>query len=331
MKWTLAAFAALAVAAFLLTPAFHAGSGAAVAATPTPAALQYDEITRMVFPPATPPAPGTFAADYQAAAAATPGQKPPSLNFGTMLSPAAQRAYAEQMQQMAFAMHLARYTFYRGWIRRDDPVARTATIEKCDQHQYVKLDLANKTYATTTAQAACSTPMQPMGAPMQTPRQPPGTVDLTATATSKNLGPTTIDGVATTGWDRSVDVKMSNASGSCRNADFKMNVTQYVSSINVPHRFCPLPHGMNPLEAAGAMQGGCKPAIQGAQGGDFDLDTMGLGVGSAGSLVMYSRMATAAGPQNGAGMFVERGNVKWLGGADAASLFEIPPGFAQGS
>ncbi len=330
MKWTLAAFAALAVAAFL-TPAFQAGSGAAVAATPTPAALQYDEITRMVFPPATPPAPGTFAVDYQLAAAATPAPKAPSFNFGTMLNPAAARAYAEQMQQMAFALHLVRYTFYRGWIRRDDPVARTATIEKCDQHQYVKLDLANKTYATITAQAACSTPMQPMGAPMQASREAPGTVDLTTTATSKNLGPMTIDGVATTGWDRSVDVKMSNATGSCRNGDFNMNVTQYVSNVNVPHRFCPLPHGMNPLEAAGAVQGGCKPAIAGAQSGDFNLDTMGIGVGSGDALVMFSGMSTAAGPKNGAGMFVERGNVKWLGGADAASLFEIPAAFTQGS
>jgi hypothetical protein len=328
MKWTLAAFAALAVAAFL-SPALQSGSSAAAAATPTPAALQYDEITRTVIPPATPPAPGTFAADYQTAAAATPMPKLPGFNMGTLFNVGALKAYGQQLQQMVNGLHLTRYTFYKGWIRRDDPIARTATIEKCDQRQYIKLDLANKTYTMITA--AGSTPMQPMGGVPQPSREAPGTVDLTATATSNNLGPMTIDGIATTGWNRSVEMKMTNATGSCRNADFNMNVTQYVSSINVPHRFCPLPHGMNPMEAAGAMQGGCKPTVEGAQGSDFNLDTMGSSGGSADDLVMFSRMSAGGGTQGpaGFGMIVERGNVTWFGGADAAALFEIPAGFTQ--
>jgi hypothetical protein len=123
---------------------------------------------------------------------------------------------------------------------------------------------------------------------------------------------------------------MANATGSCRNADFSMTVTQYVSSVEVPHRFCPLPHAVNPIEAAGAMQGGCKPTVQGA---DFNLDTMGVPVGGIDRLVMYSRTSAAGGRQQGVGfgMFVERGNVKWLGGADAAALFEVPAGFTRGS
>ena len=330
MKWTLAALAALAVAA--LFPAFHAGSAVAVAATPTPAALQYDELTRMVIPPATPPAPGTFAADYQVAASASPASQPPKFNAGMLFSAGAQKAYAQQLQQMANAVHLTRYTFYKGWIRRDDPVARTATIEKCDRHQYIKLDLANNTYTSITADAACTTPPVPsMAKPAAASREAPGTVDLTATATSDNLGPLSIDGIATTGWNRNVEVKMSNATGSCRNADFKLSLRQYVSSVSVPHRFCPLPRGINPMEAAGATQGGCKPTMTG-QNGNFDMDTMGLGVGASNSLVMFSSMTADVGGQqaHGFGTYVERGNVKWFGGPAADALFAIPPGFTQG-
>lgn len=324
MKWSLATLTAL-VVAVLVFPVWDARQATAVAATPTPAALQYDEIMRTVIPPATPPAVGTFATDYQTAAAATPMAKPPSFN------PFAMKAYYQQLQSMATAIHLARYTFYKGWIRRDDPVAQTATIEKCDRHQYVKLDLAKQTYTSITAADACTTPVQPMGGPPQATHEAPGTVDLTASTTNTNLGPMTIDGIATTGFDRSVDVKMSNATGSCRNMEMNLAVTQYVANVSVPHRFCPLPRGMNPMEAAGAMQQGCKPTYVGTgQSGDFNLDTMGVNVGTADRLVMYSKMAPAAGGRGmGFGMITERGNVKWFGGSQADALFQIPAGFTQ--
>lgn len=328
MKWSMPAIAALATAA-AFSPVWHCGDGAAAAATPTPAALQYDEIVRTVIPPATPPAPGTFSADYAVAAAATPQPKP-KMNFGMMFNQAAAKAYAEQMMQMANALHLARYTYYRGWIRRDDPIAQTATIEKCDKHQYVKLDLAKRTYSTIEQSAACATaPMQapgPTGAPAQ---EAPGTVDVSASVNSTSLGPLTIDGIATTGWNRDVDVKMANATGSCRNAELKMGMQQYVSTIKVPHRFCPLPRGLSALAAAGATQGGCRPKLDTA-GGNFDIDSAGLGVGASDNLVLFSTMSAGSGPRGQTmGFFIERGNVRWFGGRDAEALFEIPAGFTQ--
>jgi hypothetical protein len=333
MKWTLAALAALALAAFLPS-AFSSDATVAAAATPTPAALQYDEISRMVVPPATPPAPGTFAADYQVAASATPIPKLPGFNLGLMFNPAAQKAYAQQMQAMVAQLHLTRYTYYRGWIRRDDPIAQTAEIEKCDRHQYIKLDLANKTYTSMTAEAACATPQMPMPGPPQQASggEAPGTVDLTTTVNNTDLGPLTLDGIPTTGYDRSVEVKLSNATGSCRNGDFKLTVRQYVSNVRVPHRFCPLPKGLNPLTAAGAASPGCKPSVNGVANGNFSVDTMGVDVGSLDNLVMFSRMsADAGGHAQGLGMFVERGNVRWFGGHDAEALFAIPPGFTPAS
>lgn len=327
MKHSLWGIAALAAAAFF-APLWHSGPAVAVAATPAPAALQYDEITRTVMPPATPPAAGSFAADYAVAAAATPLPALPKLNLGLMFNPGAQKAYADRMMQMANELHLSRYTYYRGWIRRDDPAAQTATIEKCDRHQYVKLDLAKRTYSTIEASVACATPSQPSMAPAAPSREEPGTVDVSATAASTSLGPLTIDGIATTGWKRDVEVKLTNATGSCRNADLTMSVQQYVSTMKVPHRFCPLPRGgLSPLAAAGATQGGCTPKFVAANG-SFDLDSAGLGVGTGDDLVMFSSMSPGAGPRGQTlGLIVERGNVRWIGGRDAAALFEVPAGF----
>ncbi|HKU81324.1 MAG TPA: hypothetical protein VJP76_04065, partial [Candidatus Tumulicola sp.] len=282
MKWPIFACAAF-VAAALFSPVLHAGRAAAVAATPSPAAFQYDEITRTVFPPATPPAPGNFSTDYAVAAAATPVPPLPKMNLGMMFNPAAQRAMAQQMQAIVNTQHLVRYTYYRGWIRRDDPVAQTATIEKCDEHRYVKLDLAKRTYSTIDQAAACATvPAQPMTPPAAAQMQEqPGTVDVSAVANNTSLGPLSIDGIATTGWNRDVEVKLTNATGSCRNADLKVTLQQYVSTIKMPRRFCPLPRGgMSALAAAGATRGGCTPKVDTAHG-SFDVDSAGLGVGSS--------------------------------------------------
>lgn len=329
MKWSIPAIGAVAAAAFL-APVSHAGQSAAAAATPTPAALQYDEITRSVLPPTTPPPPGSFSADYAVAVAATPPSMP-KMNVGMIFNQAAAKAYAEQMQQMANALHLTRYTYYRGWIRRDDPVAQTATIEKCDKRQYVKLDLAKRTYTTIDESAACATPSTLPAAPPAAPSQAePGTVDVSATASNTSVGPLTIDGIATTGWNRDVEVKLANATGSCRNADLKMSMIQYVSTIKMPRRFCPLPRGMSPLAAAGAAQGGCTPKIDTANG-NFDIESAGLGVGSSDNLVMFSTMSVGGGKSAAMGFFVERGNVRWIGAHDAAALFEIPAGFTPGN
>lgn len=328
MKWPIVAVAALA-AAGVLVPAGHAGRGAAVAATPTPAALQYDEITRVIAPPASPPPPGAFADDYQTIASTTPA---PAHHGLLAFAGRAMDAY-----QGIRRGQLTRYAFYRGWVRTDDPLAQTATIEKCDRHQYVRLDLAKKTYAISSSALPCPTtsamPASESGQAQAS--EPPGTVDLTISGTAANLGPMTIDGIATTGADRKLELSLTNATGSCKNGDLKMTMTQYVSSIGVPRRFCPLPKtaAASPLDIATGMHGGCKPAIH------TQLHGLNLGFGNDGNrIVMYSRMAFGGGSfdgsnataqQGGIGTVTERGNVKWFSGAAAEALFAIPAGFTQ--
>jgi hypothetical protein len=328
MKWTLAVLAALAAAAFLAPAQW--GAAPVAAATATPAALQYDEVTRPVLPPNTPPPPGTFAADYQAASTA---QMPKSHGF----NPFTAMHDAQEMMKAASAGRATRYTFYNGWIRRDDINDQTATIEKCDRHQYIKLDLAKRTYSTMTEAPPCPTPPQYPGAPpAQDNGGGSGTIDVAVNVTTTNLGPMTIEGVDTNGVERAVELKMSNATGSCRGnmngADFTMNAREYVSQVTVPRRFCPLPQStsLTDMFTRYGMGNGCKPMFQSTQGGEAGAF---LGLESGKTLVLYSSstlgVPNAPKQMGGLGMTVERGNVKWLSGSDAQALFEVPAGFTQ--
>ncbi len=330
MKWTLVALGMLAAVAFL-APAAHWGSSPVAAATATPAALQYDEISRPLVPPNTPPPPGNFAADYQAAATAqTP--KPHGFNPFTAMHD------AQEMMKAVSAGRVTRYAFYNGWIRRDDVNAQTATIEKCDRHQYITLDLAKRTYSISTQTPPCPTPAQYPGAPPTQGGEGAGTVDITMKATTNGLGPMTIEGLDTTGVDRAIELKMSNATGSCRSAmngmDVIMNARQYVSQVAVPRRFCPLPQStsLTDMFTRYGMGNGCKPTFHSEQGGDAAAPLMGLESGGK-TLVLYSSstlgVPNAPKQAGGFGMLVERGNVKWLTGAQAQGLFEIPAGFTQ--
>jgi len=313
MKRAVTVVAALIFAA-LFTPAHGMRGTAASAATPTPAALQYDEINRMALAPATAPPPGSFPADYQAVLAAG--------NNGGGDDIAGMPEAAKKMMQRVKAGALSRYAYYKGWIRTDDPLAQTAVIEKCAEHQYINLNLANKTYTIATVQPPCPSSMPSMGGNMMGGGQPPeqpGSVDMTMTGTSKSLGPLAIDGIATVGSDNNVSMTMANATGSCQNGSFSMSMTKYVSQIRVPRAFCPLPRTMS---AGGMAQrnAGCMPRMH--------FSGTGNPMNDNDRLVMYSLMNVNA-ERGGTAMVVERGNVKWFSGAQADALFSIPPDFTK--
>jgi len=330
MKWTLGVFGAV-VAVALLAAAARWEPVPVAAATAPPAALQYDEISRPLVPPNTPPPPGSFAADYQAAATAqTP--KPHGFNPFTAVHD------AQEMMKAVTAGRVTRYAFYNGWIRRDDVNAQTATIEKCDRHQYITLDLGKRTYSITTQTPPCPAPSQYSGMPpVHGAGGGSGSVDVTVSATTTNLGPMTIDGIDTAGVDRAIELKMSNATGSCRNGMAGMDVTvdarEYVSQISVPRRFCPLPPStsLTDLFTRYGLGNGCTPAFHSEQGGNAAPFLPGAESGK--TLVLYSSstlgVPNAPKQAGGFGMVVERGNVKTLTPAEARALFEIPAGFTQ--
>ena len=301
------------------------------AAAATPAALQYDEISRPLVPPNTPPPPGSFAADYQAAATA---QTPSPHGF----NPFTAMRDAQAMMKAVSAGRVTRYAYYNGWIRRDDVNAQTATIEKCDRHQYITLDLAKRTYSISTGTPPCPAPPPFSGAPpAQDQGGGSGTIDIAVNVSTTNLGPLTIDGIETAGFDRAIELKMSNATGSCRGSmngmDVVMSQREYVSHVPIPRRFCPLPQSSSLAEtfARYGLGNGCKPNFHSQQGDAVAAFAPGLETGQ--TLVLYSRstMGIPNAPKQAAGIgtIVERGNVKWLGGAEAQALFDVPAGFTH--
>jgi len=309
---------------------------AATAAPPKYVGLQYDEIGRMVLAPATAPPPGSFADAYQkiladapSAGASTPAPRRGGLFGGLMSSITNASAQAEeagnQMQRAINDGTLTRLAYYNGWVRTDNVVAKTAVIDKCAQHQAIQLDLARKTYKivdTTGGAAPCVTTPVPMG--QRRVNEAPGTVDLTVTSKSVNLGAKTLQGIPTHGSTDTTQMAMTNATGSCSNGSFGAENERYVSNITVPRRMCPLPSGRGtatPVDMV--VQGGCKPTMHGSASGMYWMN-------SNGKLEMYNRMTMLSGESSGQFQSVtQRGNVVWLTKPQADALFSIPPGFTQ--
>lgn len=309
--------------------------------SPKIVALQYDQIVRIVTSPATPPPPGSFqeayesliAAEHAEPATGTPAPKHHGIaGFIQNISNAEQQAVqaANQMQNMVKYGTLSRIANYNGWVRTDDVVANTATIDKCRQHQLIYLDLTKKTYRIVDTSAhpnvePCPAP-EASGQPQpEIVNESPGTGDLKITSTSQSLGPMTIEGVPTAGSANTIQMTMSNATGSCKNESFGMQTTRYISNITPPRRYCPLPKIQNvPTTPADVVvRGGCKPRMTGSAGGAF-------GAGEGDKLEMYSRLTMTSG--QGAGRFntvTQRGNVKWLEKGQADALFSVPAGFTQ--
>jgi hypothetical protein len=330
---TLASFAL--VALLLGSHAPNAGSRALAAVkptpTPTPVAIAYDEINRMAFAQITPPPVGAFGGDYQnimtTVQSAPQQQKPHGL--GGFLSHA--MGVPDNMQNPMQAMQLGtlkHYTFYwvKGWIRVDDPVAHTAVIYKCHEHQTIYLDLAKKTYRIVNDVDASSQPEMPPGMagnPYAQKMMEPGTATMSVDAKAISLGPQTVEGINTQGYDSTNALSITNATGSCHDGSFSSRVVEYVAGFNEQRAYCPLPgHPMGGgASQYGGPVGGCKPA--------FSVHQSGTVHPNPDRFRMY-RMAqfnTAQG--QGGAMVMERGHVNWLYNPDIPPVFEIPADFTQ--
>jgi hypothetical protein len=321
-----------AIAAFAITIAVAGGlhsaaSAAAPYTTPTPVALQYEEISRFAIPPASPEPPGFFQDDRQAimANASAPAAQHHGL-FGNIVN--GYQSAMSGIQSMQSGI-LTRLTYYHNWVRTDDVVRQTATIVKCDLHQYIQLDLAHHTYTITSTLPSPQPAPQP-GMPGQRPTtsSAPGTVDMTVTATRSNLGPRTLESVPTKGDSSAVSMAMTNATGSCNDGSFSMRSVEYISNVGIPRAYCPLPRTSAPSSPQEYMsRGGCVPRIHGSASG-----MAGMGGMSAGNRLAMYRMAQFGGAQTNGQMFgtvTVAGNVRWLYKPEADALFSIPPGFTR--
>ncbi|NNM98900.1 MAG: hypothetical protein HKL91_03765 [Candidatus Eremiobacteraeota bacterium] len=308
--------------------------------TPTPVALQYDQITRMLMPAATAPPPGSFDESYQqlmAIADATPSPSPAHHGFsglGGMLARGMMKhaiGAADSLPSMMAMMRdgsLERVTFYKKWVRTDLPLQHTATIEKCDRHETIYLDLAKKTYRVVKDGEGCGgatvTPA-PMGnMPGNMTNMAPGTATMTLSTTQRDLGTKMLEGFRTHGTQARIAMTTTRATGSCHNGSSGMTIVRYISGIDRWRAYCPLPSasGMPPLSVSGAIdRGGCKPQVVTKGGAAVGLMSGG------GKLALYRLMEMQAGSGESVGSLLERGNIRWLYRPEAKRLFSIPSDF----
>jgi hypothetical protein len=277
----LRAIAALAFAA-LIAPV-------APSAAPAPG-IAYDEIVRVLVS-ATPPPPGTFAADATAVAAnpaplATPAAEPHRRGmFGTLaasvlartglahpasgeaapnaVEDALRRSLGLSFETLANATdaftepRLLRYAYWNGWERVDDVAAQTATIRKCDLGQVVTLDLARKTYRVWEPDE------EPSAVPPRVPAHPGreadddtagGTVVVALHETTTSLGTLRIENQPAQGYETTTTVATTQATGSCRDGGATIRTVQYLGPLQRPTvKACPIDSGPLPEDAAGTV------------------------------------------------------------------------------
>jgi hypothetical protein len=295
--------------------------------------IAYDEMTKVIMNTAA-PQPGNFPADFKnsvdSARAAANAPKHHGL-FAKMYD-MADMAKAE-MAQMKNGTPSTHY-FLNNWDRNDDPVHQTATIIRPDRKQIIHLDLLNKTYRiedmTTTMPVMTESPPPNPGPPGPQPSPQPGTGKLDVTTSSTVLGPKTIDGVHTVGYNQDLKIVSTQSTGSCVDGNFETTITEYISDITPPlaksNPTLKYHLSGHPPLMTGARPG-CNPTTTTHHSGSVEPPSDHLNI--------WTLMTMKAGAQTNQGqmggnfsMLTERGNVRDLGPGDAG-LFDIPAGFTK--
>jgi len=144
-------------------------------------------------------------------------------------------------------------------------------------------------------------------------------------AISSEPSATPIEGIATNGNKSTMQMSMTNATGSCTNNDFGMIKVAYISDIGKPRAYCPLVMGHAAMAGGGGMpSGGCKPTFHGAMTGNPMADS-----GDKLEMYLLTQMQTAQMRGRSFDQLTERGHVNWYYKPQADPLFEPPPDFTK--
>jgi len=279
--------------------------------------LAYDEIARVIPSDATPPPPDAFAADLRALRANPAVAVPRKRGFfgggraddGTKTAP--QFGTFGAILAPFVPGRLERHVFFNGWERVEDPIARTATIYKCEVNQVVQLDLDRKRYRITVPSAEAAAPVR--GEPST------GRYDRDTMA----LGEQTIAGTKTEGYASIDRFEIRVAHGTCAAGTLSASTQTYYAPIAEPRRSCPLKRPVVPLAPVSwVAREGCTPQLDAHNTGPVEP------VGRLSVFRLQRIGATLAGSEAPFGFLIERGNVRTLDPSEV-DLFAIPPGYSQ--
>lgn len=279
--------------------------------------LAYDEIARVIPSDATPPPPDAFAADLTALRANTTAPAPRKRGLfggsrtGDSTKTAPQLGVFGAMLAPFVPGRLERHAFLNGWERVEDPIARTATIYKCDVNQVIQLDLDRKRYRITTPSAEEAAPVR--GEPST------GRYDHDTIA----LGEQSIAGTKTAGYASVDRFQIGVAHGTCTAGTLSASTQTYYAPIAEPRRSCPVKRPLvPPAPVSWVAREGCTPQLDAHKTGPVEP------VGRLSLFHLQRIGATLAGTEAPFDFLVERGNVRALD-SGAADLFAVPPGYLQ--
>ena len=285
--------------------------------------LAWDSVTKMVMgADASSLQPGSFDADYAAAAAA----QPPSQSGGGIFSQFKQAmAQGQNMQQMMQTGIAQRHYVAGSKERTDDVAQQTATIVDCAARTITTLDLRNKTYRVVSMDQASAPSTGGGRGPLSGLSDNNTRVAIALTNTA--LGARDVSGLPANGFRSDMTITETTGSGETRTQNADM--LAYYSSYDNPSANCS--HWTATGGRGAGMMAGYAQLMRAlsSTGADsrFSVSQSGPPL-PRGKLALYDATTFSFGAQGqGMTMVTERGNVRAIGADDP--VFSVPAGFTQ--
>ena len=291
--------------------------------------LSYGSVTKFSAGGDAPAGPGSYRTDFETAANPQSAGSTPHAPFGLG------KMLAKAQSAVAMLKNGTAEKYYVGTTKErvDNIGMQTADITDCSARTLTHLDLDKKTYSVVSLDRP-ETPAAPSGSHRSAPAPQPSDdgTKVALAITTRALGPMTIDGVATNGYDTNVKMTATKPSGESSTSD--MNVTAYYSAIEEPRFGC----GANrvatsapPGAAASLASIALAMKAMHTPKGDarFSVTSSGPPV-PTNRFSMWQSVVMMAGTQQKGGFSVitERGDVHAPIG-DSDPVFSVPAGFTK--
>ncbi len=278
-----------------------------LAASAAPNGLAWDSVTKLAMTAdSSTLQPGSFDADYAAAAAVQAPMQPPTA--------------MQSVQRMMKTGLAQRHYVAASKERIDDIAQQTATIVDCDARTITTLDLRRKTYHVVSMDQAAQT-SGPGGEPLSRFLKNGTSVAISATNTA--LGALVVDGQPSNGFRSQMTITQTSASGEAHTVN-AVRVAYYsayrnpasaCSGVAMAASFGPGVMGIYDQLMSAVSSGGTNLHLSFNQNGPL-LPT--------GKVTMYEAM-TFGMQGHGATFTIERGNIRPISADDP--VFGIPQGF----
>ncbi len=293
-----------------------------LAASAAPNGLAWDSVNKLLTN--TNPAslqPGSFDADYAAAAAVQAPESGSGGIFGGVKQAMAMGKMAQQMMTTGIAQ---RHYVAGSKERTDDLYRQTASIVDCNARTITTLDLRHKTYRIASMDEPAAQSPGASAGPQSESADNGTRIALSVANTA--LGSRDVGGQPTNGFRSAVTITETNSSN--QSSSQNVELFAYFSAYAIPAPACSrlgIAGGQGPRVGGYAIAGLMNALFSGGHDSRFSIKQSGPSL-PLGKLAMYDALTLGA-QANGNTIVSERGNVRPIAADDP--VFGIPSGFTQ--